>query len=273
MCDFHSVCIRVDGALAHVKDNSHSGAVKAAGWVENQPHKRPVFVEAEWDGDGEYPGADKICRIQEGEKLTAKQRETCDRHYKALADVLNSPEPKAASLARFKAPEFSDVKSARLRRLPGMVETIGWLAKRIDESGHDELFADMFLSAWIPGKDYSMVWPKFALWLMTDEKHGVLRLSKTKRTKDAITGVAELYAEWIKSGSKPDVERWRKARSAATAVATTATTAAAVAAVAAYASAATTATTAAAAAVYAAAYARKIQWIAMGKKLIELITQ
>ncbi len=29
MCDFHSCCIRVDGALAHVAENSHSSAALA----------------------------------------------------------------------------------------------------------------------------------------------------------------------------------------------------------------------------------------------------
>ena len=30
MCDFHSICVRVDGAIAHVAKNSHSEAVEAA---------------------------------------------------------------------------------------------------------------------------------------------------------------------------------------------------------------------------------------------------
>ncbi len=269
MCDFHSCVIRADGALAHIAGNSHSDAVKQAGWAENESHKRPRFVEAEWDGSGKYPGAEAICRIPDGEKLTAKQRETCDRHYKALADVLNSAKPAAHSLARFAAPEFEDVRLARLRKLPGMPETIGWLAKRIAENGHNDGFAGSVLSAFTVGKDYSTVWPRFALWLMTDEKHGVLRLAKDQRTKDAINGVAVLYSRWIETGTKPDVEEWRKARSAAADdAAYAAYAAAAAAAAAAYAAYAAAADAAAAA---AAAAARKSQWIAMGKKLIELL--
>ena len=63
MCDFHSCCVRVDGALAHVPENSHSKAAQEAGWMENEPHKRPRFVETEWDGRGKYPGAERIARV------------------------------------------------------------------------------------------------------------------------------------------------------------------------------------------------------------------
>ena len=275
MCDFHSCVIRADGALAHVAGNSHSSAVAKAGWAENRAHARPCFVEAEWDGIGEYPGAEKICRIPEGEKLTAKQRETVDRHYKALADVMNSPQPSARSLARFAAPEFSDVQIARLRKLPNMPETIGYLAKRIAESGHVDGFAPDFLAAYAAGKDYSMIWPRFSLWLLTDEKSGVIRLAKAKRTRDAINGVAALYARWIETGKKPDVEEWRKVRAAtaraATARAAAYAAAAAAAYAAAYAAAAAAAYAAAAYAAYAYADARKLHWQKMAAKLISLL--
>ena len=41
MCDFHSICVRTDGAIAHLPSNSHSGAVEAAKWREtrNRNHK------------------------------------------------------------------------------------------------------------------------------------------------------------------------------------------------------------------------------------------
>ena len=109
MCDFHSCCIRVDGALAHVAENSHSSAALAAGWKENEPHKRARFVEAEWNGRGEYPGADKICRVQAGEELTAKQRKKCDDHYKSLAAILKNKTPSAAEFLRWNKPAFRDV--------------------------------------------------------------------------------------------------------------------------------------------------------------------
>jgi hypothetical protein len=109
MCDFHSCCIRVDGALAHVAENSHSSAAAAAGWKENEPLKRPRFVEAEWDGIGEYPGAERITRVQAGEELTAKQRRKIDAHYQALAAILKNTEPTAEQLGRWNKPAFADV--------------------------------------------------------------------------------------------------------------------------------------------------------------------
>jgi hypothetical protein len=123
MCDFHSCCIRVDGALAHVAENSHSSAALAAGWKENEPHKRASFVEAEWNGRGEYPGADKICRVQAGEELTAKQRKKCDDHYKALAAILKNKTPSAAELLRWNKPAFRDVLGQlEITALPADIE-------------------------------------------------------------------------------------------------------------------------------------------------------
>ena len=70
MCDFHSICVRVDGAIAHVAKNSHSEAVEAAGWKENKDHLPPVFVEAEWNGEGKFPGIEKITRGTPNTKLS-----------------------------------------------------------------------------------------------------------------------------------------------------------------------------------------------------------
>ena len=111
MCDFHSIIVRRDGAMAHVPENSHSGAAAACGWRENEPNKRPVFVEAEWDGEGEYPGADKITRVPAGEELTAAQRKRIDSHYSALASILKNRRPTFEQLLYWNKPAFSDVLS------------------------------------------------------------------------------------------------------------------------------------------------------------------
>lgn len=60
MCDFHSIIVRVDGAIGHIASNSHSEAAEALGWKENEDFKPTRFVEVEWDGMGDYPGAEKI---------------------------------------------------------------------------------------------------------------------------------------------------------------------------------------------------------------------
>ena len=50
---------QVEVIMLHLPDAN--GNMK--GWKNNEDFKRPVFVEAEWDGRGEYPGAEKICRV------------------------------------------------------------------------------------------------------------------------------------------------------------------------------------------------------------------
>jgi len=129
MCNFHSCIIRRDGALAHVASNSHSEAAADCGWRENKPNERPFFVEAEWDGQGIYPGAEKICRIPEGEELTAPQRRKIDSHYQALAAFLQLKNPTLDQLKKWNMPKYSDVMSAlRVDSLPeGLTEWHGYL--------------------------------------------------------------------------------------------------------------------------------------------------
>jgi hypothetical protein len=83
---------------------------------------------------------------------------------------------------------------------------------------HDAAFAkswpEKFLKAPKPGADLSMVWPRFALWLLVDPKDGVLRFAKTDKTRKAINGVADLYKRWI-GGVKPKRNEWLKARNCA----------------------------------------------------------
>ena len=77
---------------------------------------------------------------------------------------------------------------------------------------------ERFLKAIKPGADLSMVWPKFAHWLLINRENGVIRHAKQKPTKKAIQDVAELYQRWIK-GDKPTTEEWLVSRSAAYAAA------------------------------------------------------
>ena len=285
MCDFHSSLISVLGDVYHLPSNSHSEIAAHFKLRENEPHKRPSFVEAEWDGSGEYPGADKICRVQNGEELSAKQRAACDSHYKALATYLSGPSPSAALASKFSSPDYSDVRLARFNRNHAKLtsELLG-LIRRINDAQPgciDSLTLER-------GRDYSMAWPRFALWLMIDTAGGVIRFAKTAKAKSAIKGVAALYSRWIETGKKPDAEEWEKARSDADDAAAYAAYAAAYAAYAAYAAAdaayaADAAADAAAYAAQAAAYAayaadaadaadaRKLQWSRMAEKLSELL--
>ena len=124
--------------------------------------------------------------------------------------------------------------------LLGVPEELARLQDRIFEAlpRADALaFPESFLGAIPVGADLHLVWPKIALWVLTDEQHGVSRLvqdEKHKRQREAIENVAGLYLRWI-AGDKPSVSEWQEARSAAYAAAAYAAYAAYAAAYAAYA--------------------------------------
>ena len=137
-----------------------------------------------------------------------------------------------------------------------------------------------FLEAIQVGADLSMVWPRFAHWLLADPDFGVIRHAKTDTSKKAISDVAALYSRWI-SGEKPVRKEWVAAAYAAyaaaaytayTAYAAYAAADAADAADAAYAAAyAAYAATAAAASAYK--YARMSARRAQAEKLLELLSE
>jgi hypothetical protein len=72
-----------------------------------------------------------------------------------------------------------------------------------------------FLSAVKPGADLSLVWPEFAVWLLTDKKYGVLQYAKSREQKAAIKNVAFLYGKILK-GQQVNVVTWQRAAAAAT---------------------------------------------------------
>ncbi len=110
------------------------------------------------------------------------------------------------------------------------------------------LWPVQFLEAIEIGKDLSLVWPRFAVWMLTDEKDGVIKYAKPDGKK-AIQKISDMYASLI-DGAKIKSNDWIAARNAAHAYAAYAADAADAAAYAAYA--ASAATTAAAAPAYAA---------------------
>jgi hypothetical protein len=165
-------------------------------------------------------------------------------------------------------------------------------------NGSAMLWPEQFLSAIEPGADLSMVWPRFAVWMLVDKEWGVLQFAKTDKSKKAIQDVAAAYQSVVDGNkTKPD---WATVRSAADAAdaadaAADAAYAAAAYAAAAYADADAAADAAAYAAYAAAAYAaaayadadaaadaaayaayaaaaRRTEWrYAQAKKLIELL--
>jgi len=119
--------------------------------------------------------------------------------------------------------------------------------------------------------DLSGVWPKFAIALMIDEDHGVIKYAKNDNQRDVIERCADLY----KDGPDIDLQEAIKVRRAAAAAAAydayAAYAAADAAAADADAAAAAAAAAADAAADAAAADARSNHYIWMADKLIELM--
>jgi hypothetical protein len=73
---------------------------------------------------------------------------------------------------------------------------------------------EQFLNASKVGADLSLVWSKFAAWMLVDEKYGVLQFAKRVKSRKAIQDIADNYKVWADTGIKPDVDWW-KLRSAA----------------------------------------------------------
>jgi hypothetical protein len=142
----------------------------------------------------------------------------------------------------------------------GLPRILARLEDRLFEgmaNGKASTWPSAFLDAIRVGADLSLVWPRFAIWLLVEKRTGVIRYAKTDAQRAAIQRVAALYGKVVK-GDLVAVSDWRAAAAAADAYAAAYAAAAdaaayAAAAAAAYADAAANATDAAAA--YAAAYA------------------
>jgi hypothetical protein len=139
----------------------------------------------------------------------------------------------------------------------GIPKIIARLEDRIFEGLEREkakMFPLRFIQAVPVGVDLSLVWPKFAIWLLGDEKDGVIKYVETDEQKKIIIDIVELYKRVIAGES---IESLKKefAIAAAAAAAAAATYADADAAAVYAATAATAATDATATDAYAAATA------------------
>ena len=142
---------------------------------------------------------------------------------------------------------------SRCAELFGGNETIYHLQDTIFEGLEKDIaqtWPKRFMSAIKPGSDLSMVWSKFAYWLLTEEITRNLDKENHKNQLNAIEQVANLYKEHIETGEPIDQQ---KARDASDAVSAYADDDAVYTAYTAYAAA--DAATSAAYAAYAAAYA------------------
>ena len=80
-------------------------------------------------------------------------------------------------------------------------------------NGRSKQWPEQFLSAITVGRDLSLVWPRFAVWLMTDARWGMLQYAKNKASKKAIQDVADAYQSVV-NGEKKEID-WYTLRSAA----------------------------------------------------------
>ena len=116
MCDFHSTAWRLVGQdvqMCHLPSNSHSEMIDAAKWRVNEPNKRAVVFEAEWDCQGEIPAVAKLLKHNASECPPQVERAVV-KYYKALQEcILNGDHWKDFS----EFVKFSDVW-ARMRVLP-----------------------------------------------------------------------------------------------------------------------------------------------------------
>jgi len=83
-----------------------------------------------------------------------------------------------------------------------------------------------FSSAIRTSADLSLVWDRFSVWLLVDEKDGVIRFANNHRTRDAIRGVAALFERRI-AGETVTRAEWSEARSSSSSSASAAAAAAA----------------------------------------------
>jgi hypothetical protein len=100
----------------------------------------------------------------------------------------------------------------------GIPEELAYLQDGIFEglpNGEAKAFPAQFLSAIQPGADLSLVWSRFAVWMLTDEEQGVIRFAKDfPAVKNAILLVSNLHTQRI-SGNNPTAAAWAAAWDAA----------------------------------------------------------
>lgn len=89
-------------------------------------------------------------------------------------------------------------------------ELITNLADGIAESLSDEYqkwWPRAFAEAIPEGANLSMVWPKFAVWLLGDEEHGVIQYAQMDEAKKVIQDVIDVYARKI-AGEDISQDEW-----------------------------------------------------------------
>jgi len=185
------------------------------------------------DGESVWKGCAVACSLRSLDEISGRELRTENKSHADLSARLGIP----LELAYLEDRTFEGLSVELAREWPAR-----------------------FAEAIPVGRDLTMVWPRLALWMLSDPESGVLRLARTERTRAGIAGVVDLYQRWVETGEKPAVEEWQKARASAAADADDAS-------VYAYYAAAC----AAACAADARYNARNVPWSKVADKLVELM--
>ena len=108
MCDFHSTAWRLLGQdiqCAHVAGNSHSTAITEAGWRDNEPNRRTLIFEAEWDGIGEIPESSQL--IRNNGECPERLEKAIREHYRRVKEAITTGKYLDSTFADTK--KFADV--------------------------------------------------------------------------------------------------------------------------------------------------------------------
>lgn len=111
--------------------------------------------------------------------------------------------------------EFTKKQSSHseYERLFGTPKVLAHLEDGIFEGlplAESKLWPLQFANAIPVGRDLSMVWPKFAHWLLVDEKFGAINFARPGRARKAILRVSALYSRCV-DGDKPSKKEWNDA--------------------------------------------------------------
>ena len=109
--------------------------------------------------------------------------------------------------------EMSSDEGALLQvmAMPNVPAQVKFLLAELDEHSSEKKLPRIALNALNDKTDYSMLWPKFAVWMLGDKKHGLINLPVTRKAKQAINEASDVYEMWVSSGARPVQAEWNSA--------------------------------------------------------------
>lgn len=108
----------------------------------------------------------------------------------------------------------SIVRNVKKKAMKNIKMEITYLQNCIYEGLKTPDFKDwpeLFSSSIKEHSDLSMIWPKFAIELLSNDEFGALKYVKDNTFQEqstAINNVLELFSEWVTSGNEPSRHRW-----------------------------------------------------------------